>query len=461
MLKHSLVVLRRDLRIHDHTAIIQACLKSEKVSICFVLDPKQLHKHKWQSGPALAFMQQSLIDIHQELGSLGSGLHVFAGDPAVVIPEIVKNQSFDAVFINRDYTPFARIRDKSIHEALSAQQTPCFWLDDALLNPPEAIRNGSGQPYKVFTAFFKACCKLPVATPQSVDIQRFLEAMPAEAWQENLNTINHIQNTHQATHAGRSVALGLLDMLEGLADYDQQRDFPTLDATSHLSAHLKFGTVSVREVYQAIFQYLGQDHPLLRQLYWRDFFSHIAFHSPHVFGQAFDTRFSHISWENDKDKFAAWCQGNTGFLIVDAGMRQLQQTGTMHNRVRMITASFLVKDLHIDWRWGEAWFARHLVDYDPALNNGNWQWGASTGCDAQPWFRIFNPWRQQERFDAEGAYIRAWMPHLAHVSAQDLLHWYKRGDASLHPLPIVEHKQAAAHAKTMYQNAIQFAPEII
>ncbi|MDX8388098.1 MAG: deoxyribodipyrimidine photo-lyase [Ghiorsea sp.] len=460
MFKHSLVVLRRDLRIHDHTAILQACRQSEKVSLCFVLDPKQLSKHKWQSMPALAFMQQSLIDLHQELGSLGSGLQVFSGDPSLVIHQVVESHSVDAVFINRDYTPFARARDKAIHEALNEKQVPSFWCDDALLNPPEAIRNGSGLPYKVFTAFFKACSKLPVATPQALDFCNFATPMSTQSWQENLQTLSAIQHAHTTPNVGRSMALGLLDMLQDLPKYAEQRDFPALDATSHLSAHLKFGTVSVREVYQAIFQYLGQDHPLLRQLYWRDFFTHIAFNTPHVFGQAFDKRFSNIIWENDKAKFDAWCQGNTGFLIVDAGMRELLETSNMHNRVRMITASFLVKDLHIDWRWGEAWFARHLTDYDPALNNGNWQWSASTGCDAQPWFRIFNPWRQQERFDAEGHYIRQWLPHLAEVSAQDLLHWYKRGDASLHPLPIVEHKAAAAHAKSMYQYAIQVSQEL-
>lgn len=463
MFEHSLVVLRRDLRLHDHTAIVQACQQSKKISICFVLDPVQLAKHKWQSAPGLAFMQQSLRDVHQELGSMGSGLIMLTGEPASAITAMVKQAHIDAVFINRDYTPFSRNRDKSMHAALQQLHIPCLWWDDALLNPPEAIRNGSGLPYKVFTAFFKACSKLPVSVPDNIDIRSHLQAMPSDIWQRHNDNIHHIQHQpplqHQGSHqdGGRSAAIGLLDMLEDLSAYAEQRDIPALDATTHLAAHLKFGTVSVREVYLHIFQALGQDHPLLRQLYWRDFFTHIAFHFPHVFGQPFDQRFAGIQWENDKQKFEVWCQGNTGFLMVDAGMRQLKQSGTMHNRLRMVTASFLVKDLHIDWRWGEAWFARHLIDYDPSLNNGNWQWAASTGCDAQPWFRIFNPWRQQERFDAQGHYIRRWLPHLAHLSDQQLLHWYKLGKKDLHPLPMVEHKAASNAAKLLYQQAIASA----
>jgi len=458
MYEHALVCLRRDLRLHDNTALLAAIKHSKQVSLCFVLDPKQLSRHKYHSTPALAFMLQSLLDVHQELGSMGAGLHILEGDPSTEIATFVKAQHIDVVYINRDYTPFSRTRDTHIHNALVKNKTPCFWLDDALLNPPEAIRNGRGLPYKVFTAFFNACSRIQITLPEYITIQDHIAPMQANNHQQQLQKIGLTQkhsNTVTCQYAGRSYGLGILESLVDLTDYKIQRDIPALDATTHLSAHLKFGTISVREVYQSISQCLGQDHPLLRQLYWRDFFTHVAFHAPHVFGQAFDSRFTNIIWENDREKFAAWCEGNTGFLIVDAGMRELLETGYMHNRVRMITASFLINDLHIDWRWGEAWFARHLVDYDPALNNGNWQWVASTGCDAQPWFRIFNPWRQQERFDAKGEYVKKWLPHLAHVSAQDLLQWYKRGDAKLHPLPIVEHKLAAAHAKSIYQDAIQ------
>jgi len=456
--KHALVCLRRDLRLHDNTALLTAIKQSEQVSLCFVLDPQQLRQHKYHSAPALAFMLQSLLDVHQELGSLGSGLHVLEGEPAIEIDSLVKAQNIDAVFINRDYTPFARTRDTFIHNALTENKTPCFWLDDALLNPPEAIRNGSALPYKVFTAFFNACSKIQVRRPEYINIQESITPMLAEHHQQQLQKISFVQQlskTPICQHAGRSYGLGILESLVDFTDYKAQRDIPALDATTHLSAHLKFGTLSVREVYQYVFQLLGEDHPLIRQLYWRDFFTHVVFHQPEVFGKPFLHKFEGLAWENDPDKFEAWCTGNTGFLIVDAGMRELQATGYMHNRVRMITASFLVKDLHIDWRWGEAWFARHLEDYDPAVNNGNWQWAASTGCDAQPWFRIFNPWRQQERFDAQGIYIKRWLPHLEDVPEKTLLHWYKSGNASLHPLPILDHKIAANETKVKYKSCLE------
>jgi len=456
--KHALVCLRRDLRLHDNTALLAAMKESEQVSLCFVFDPQQLRKHKHHSLPALAFMLQSLLDVHQELGSLGAGLHVLEGEPSTEIGSLVQAQGMDAVFINRDYTPFARTRDTHIHNTLAENNIPCFWFDDALLNTPESIRNGSGLPYKVFTAFFIACSKIQINLPEYINIREQLKPMIAEQHQQQSEKISSVQSLSQvgmSAHAGRSYGLGILESLVDYTDYKAQRDIPALNATTHLSAHLKFGTLSVREVHQYVFQLLGEEHPLIRQLYWRDFFTHVAFNRPEVFGKPFLSQFQYMVWENNNEKFNAWCEGNTGFLIVDAGMRELQATGYMHNRVRMITASFLVKDLHIDWRWGEAWFARHLEDYDPAINNGNWQWAASTGCDAQPWFRIFNPWRQQERFDAQGIYIKRWLPHLEDVPEKTLLHWYELGDASLHPLPIVEHKLAAAHAKSMYQQAIQ------
>lgn len=455
MFNHGLVVLRRDLRLQDNLALQAACTQCHKVSIAFVLDAQQLKAHAWRSTPGLDFMLNTLIELHQELGSLQSGLTILADEPTSCITKHMQQQHMDALFINHDYTPFARLRDQKINHACNDAGLSCHWFHDALLNPPEHIKNGAGQPYKVFTAFFKASSRYPVSTPQTYPLQSKLVPMPADAWQSHLQTIRQQQNPHAKLYLGRTQAIGMLESLEQQQDYAQTRDTLALDATTHLSVHLKFGTVSVREVYAFIFQILGQDHPLLRQLYWRDFFYHIAYHFPQVFGHAFLPQFESIAWDNDEVKFQQWCEGNTGFPIVDAGMRELADTGYMHNRVRMITASFLVKDLHIDWRWGEAWFARHLRDYDPAINNGNWQWAASTGCDAQPWFRIFNPWRQQERFDPQGKYIRRWLPNLNDASNQQLLKWHTLGDASLHALPMLDHGVESKRCKAIYQQAHQ------
>jgi len=329
------------------------------------------------------------------------------------------------------------------------------WFDDALLNAPGTVMNGSGKPYRVFTPFFRAACRNIPQEPLPAPAPERLAPMPQHQREKSLAALQAAGPVTSGVAAGRKAAMQIFEHLQNYAAYQAQRDIADLDATTHLSVHLKFGTVSVREVYMALFQQLGSEHPLLRQLYWRDFFTHIAFFFPHVFGAPFDSRFETIQWRDDQSGFQAWCDGNTGFPIVDAGMRELKQTGFMHNRLRMITASFLVKDLHIDWRLGEAWFARHLVDYDPAVNNGNWQWAASTGCDAQPWFRIFNPWLQQQRFDHECSYIKRWLPALAEVEAANIHRWFCDGNPALHPLPMLDHKVEGAKAKQLYKDAAQ------
>ncbi len=245
----------------------------------------------------------------------------------------------------------------------------------------------------------------------------------------------------------------ILDDLDRFRDYKTRRDFPFEHGTTRLSAYLKFGLCSIREIHEAVSKQLGILHPLIRQLYWRDFYIHIAFHFPHVFKRAFKPRYERIQWSYDSSLFQMWCEGKTGFPIVDAGMRQLNTTGWMHNRVRMIVASFLTKDLHIDWRWGERYFAERLVDYDPSVNNGNWQWAASTGADAQPYFRIFNPWRQQKRYDKECKYIKKWIPELSKVKANIIHKWFKPTnlDSEIsYPKPIVDHKEESQFAKELF-----------
>jgi len=448
----SLFIFRRDLRLQDNTALNEALRLSKQVLPCFIFDPRQIDAHPYQSQPALHFMLQSIADLDQQLQSVGGNLTLYKGLPDQVIACALKQQSIQAVFINRDYTPFSRRRDAELAETCQKLGLSLYILADALLTEPEQALKSDQTPYKVFTAFYNNARQIPVALPQALSAQRFL-SIASEVSIEQV-ALSFSKATVEISKGGRLQALGILEQLAEQADYLNTRDFPVLDSTSKLSAHLKFGTCSVREVYYALINALGSEHPLIRQLYWRDFFTHIAYHYPRVFGKAFLEKFANLHWDNNLDYFQAWADGRTGFPIVDAGMRELNATGFMHNRVRMIVASFLVKDLHVSWRWGERYFAQHLVDYDPCVNNGNWQWAASTGCDAQPYFRIFNPWLQQQKFDADCQYIYRWIPELKAYMPKMLHQWHKQHQPGSYPAPIIDHAVESHSTKARYKDAI-------
>ncbi|NOT85848.1 MAG: deoxyribodipyrimidine photo-lyase [Methylococcaceae bacterium] len=445
----SLYLFRRDLRLEDNTALNAARKLSKQVLPAFIFDPQQIQPHPYQSKPGLQFMLQALVDLQQQLQALGSHLALYHASPEVALRTIVQQHSVQAVFINRDYTPFSRKRDYALWQVCQALNIALHVLPDYLLTEPEQAVKSDQTPYKVFTAFYNNARQFEVPLPQSLVAGDFLTV------DTGVSVAQFADATLKAGQGGRTAALTILAQLEEQVDYLQTRDFPALNATTRLSAHLKFGTCSVREIYYAIFTQLGSEHPLLRQLYWRDFFTHIAYHFPEVFGRAFLAKFAHLPWDNDLTYFQAWTEGKTGFPIVDAGMRELNVTGFMHNRVRMIVASFLVKDLHISWRWGERYFAQHLVDYDPCVNNGNWQWAASTGCDAQPYFRIFNPWLQQQKFDADCQYIYQWLPELKDVPVKIIQQWDKKHFACAYPAPIIDHTHEVQLTKVRYKKAAE------
>ena len=450
----SLFIFRRDLRVADNLGLNAALAQSKQVIACFILDPRQIEPHPYQSRAGLQFMVEALTDLHQQLQAQGGQLHFFQDSAPGVIRHLQQTQGIDAVYVNRDYTPFSQQRDLEIARICNELGVHFHTQADALLNEPEDILNGNGQPYQVFTAFYKRCRQNPVDLPRPLLAKRFIK-LDSSFDDSCLDLLRQPHNN--ATIGGRSPAVALLEDLGRCRDYAEQRDFPVLSATSDLSAYLKFGCCSVREAYYAVLQQLGSEHSLLRQFYWRDFFHHIAFHFPKVFGHAFHSQYDAIVWRNDREDFQRWADGHTGFPIVDAGMRQLKQTGTLHNRVRMIVASFLVKDLHISWRWGERYFAQHLVDYDPCVNNGNWQWAASTGCDAQPYFRIFNPWLQQQRFDPDCVYIKRWIPELRSFSPKVIQQWHKTPLAGTYPPPMLDHGERSQQAKRLYQQAAVIA----
>jgi deoxyribodipyrimidine photo-lyase len=449
----SVFIFRRDLRLVDNTGLLEASRQSGQVHVCFIWDDNIMARftdHDFR----LAFLRASLVDLAQQVSDLGGHLNILSGEPLQVLSHLLGQVKVGAVYVNRDYTPFSRRRDAALAGLCAARGVDFHVSSDALLNEPEQVYKGDGGHYAVFTPFYNRARQLFVAPPQ-LDLPRNLskQVLGSAAGVRSPSAAEAMSMSApgptSAFTPGRRGALQVLENLAPLANYGHDRDFPALPGTSHLSAHLKFGTCSVREAWQQISEQLGAQHPMLRQLYWRDFYCHIAHHRPRVFGHAFRRLYDGIRWRTDAALLQQWAAGKTGFPIIDAGMRELVATGYMHNRVRMVVASFLVKNLHIDWRLGEAFFARYLVDYDPSVNNGSWQWAASTGADAQPYFRVFNPWRQQLRFDADGVYIKRWLPELAAWPAK-AIHRLEQDSTGYLP-PMVDLRSSAEEIKAQFK----------
>lgn len=445
----SLFIFRRDLRLYDNTASLAALENSEHVIPCFIFDPEQVtDKNHYKSNNALQFMLESLADLQEQLKKHSGHFYLFYGKPHEIIEQIFETKKIDAVFVNRDYTPYSIQRDALIQKTCRKLKIDFNQYHDLLLHAPDGVLTKAGKPYTIFTPFYRASLKIPVPEPRSDNHKNYYthkilqEKDPREILSEF--------NKNIFVHGGRENGLKILKHIENFKDYENTRDIPELRTTG-LSAHNKFGTISIREEFHTMVKHLSKTHMLVRQLYWRDFYTQIAAHFPRVFGHSYQEKYEKLQWQTDNTAFKKWCTGTTGFPIVDAGMRQLNTTGWMHNRVRMIVASFLTKDLHIDWRLGEKYFAQKLVDYDPAVNNGSWQWAASTGCDPQPYFRIFNPWLQQKKFDPQCAYIKRWVPELAEYSPK-IIHALasQKIDIPQYPKPMVDHAQQSAYAKEMF-----------
>ncbi|MFP4424211.1 MAG: cryptochrome/photolyase family protein [Candidatus Woesearchaeota archaeon] len=426
MYNHSLFLFRRDLRDLDNTGLNEASRLSRKVTCAFIFDPRQCD-HPYFSNHAFQFMLESLE-------GLKIPLTIIQGNPK----EIIKNlKGIDAVFVNRDYTPFANLRDKEIQTICEKRNISFHSYADYLLLEPEMALKKDNTPYTKFTPFYRNASQFPIKKPDTYTPKNL---------KAGKGTLPTIRRKELLIKGGRKNGLRLLRNIP--TEYEKNRNMPA-KKTSLLSAHHKFGTISIRESY-----WQKTPETFTQELYWRDFFTHIAYHFPYVFGKEFQKKFQDIKWKKDKNLFRRWCQGKTGFPIVDAGMRELNETGYMHNRVRMITASFLVKDLHIDWQWGEQYFATKLIDYDPSVNNGNWQWAASTGCDAQPYFRIFNPWRQQERFDPDCIYIKRFIPELANFTSKKI-HHNKDNPIKSYQDPILDHKEAKNTTLSLFNSLKQ------
>lgn len=451
--KKALFIFRRDLRLEDNTGLIFALKNASKVVPCFIFTPEQIEKNSYRGLSSLQFMKESLEDLERQLKKKGGKLFYFYGEPSKVVAQCIEKLGIDLVALNKDYTPYSTHRDQKISKCCQRLKVDFHAFDDALLHSPESCLKNKREPYVVFTPFFRNALKARVEQPQKNRYSNYATESIRESCQPTLLS-RLLKKRQNPKKGGRTEGLKILKKIGGYKHYQTLRDYPARDMTTHLSPHLKFTTVSPREVYWAIQKALGTKSELIRALYWRDFFTSIGYFFPEVFKGPFHQKFSRLKWNPSKSDFRKWCEGKTGFPIVDAGMRELNETGVMHNRVRMVVASFLIKDLHIDWRWGERYFAQHLLDYDPAVNNGNWQWCASTGCDSQPYFRIFNPWLQQKRFDPDCDYIKQWVPELKNVKPEVIHRWFDdrfEGEASSYVRPMIDHSKEAKSALADYR----------
>jgi deoxyribodipyrimidine photo-lyase len=475
----ALLWLRRDLRIDDNHALSRALRLAQRVFCTFVFDTEILDLIEDKADRRVEFLWQSLAEVHAALAKQGSGLIVLHGRARDEIPALAAQLKVTAVFANHDYEPDAVSRDNAVRAALNAQRIEFVTCKDQVIFEKDEVLTQDGRPFSVFTAYKNAWLKrltpgdlhaylcekhlgnlAPVATHEPPSLETFGFA------RTNLSTLG--------IPTGMTGAAALFDaFLARIGLYHETRNYPAIKGTSHLSVHLRFGTISIRTLARAAWERAQQQdlgaQTWLNELIWRDFYFMILHHHPRVVEHAFRPEFDNLPFFHDKPLFAAWCEGRTGYPLVDAAMLQLNRTGYMHNRLRMVTASFLVKDLHIDWRWGERYFARKLNDFDLAANNGGWQWAASTGCDAQPYFRIFNPVTQSEKFDAEGKFIRQYLPQLAScenkfIHAPWLMNAREQQRVGIiigrdYPAPVVDHAQARRITLDMYAAAKKHKPK--
>jgi len=472
----ALVWFRNDLRLLDNDALRFACEGQQRVSAIVVRTPKQWLQHDW-SAIKWDLYERRLTALADDLASLGIELTVLDLDDYTQVPEAISqfchDQKIDAAYWNRDYPLDEINRDAAVEARLKAEDIKVVQYDSNLCVAPEQIKNGKGEYYRVFTPFFKAWLKRLAETGVSAPYTRDALANGREV----THRVTPEQPLQDAAPVLSSEEWSVVEadirrqtqafVREQASAYKSDRDLPAIDGTSMLSAYFEIGVISPRVVLHLLqkhspeFPYgLNQGmHTWLSEIAWREFYQHLMFHEPRLCrGESFVVDTDTIQWRNDSREFRAWCEGNTGFPIVDAGMRQLNATGWMHNRVRMIVASFLVKDLHIDWRWGERYFMQRLIDGSFPANNGGWQWSAGTGTDAAPYFRVFNPTRQSEKFDPEGEYIRKWIKELEqvpnkyiHEPANYLQAIY--GDGSPYPQPIVDHSERRERFIAMFKAA--------
>lgn len=428
---------RRDLRLTDNTALAAALDQSEEIVPVYVLSDWK-ERHAWTGGKRQQFLCECLSSLSGNVAHLGGAMIIRQGDAVAEILKLVKESEAEAIFLNQDIDPFG----KELEERLKQESpVPVHAFGDIAMHDQGEVLKGDGTPYRVYTPYSKRWLPLekrkPLARPKALKSPKNIESLPLPTlatWELEKGDWDLPAGGEKAARERMKEALA-----ERISDYDDTRDIPSVLGTSRLSQDLRWGTLSIRELYQRAQQCGSEQY--LKELAWRDFYFQILHHFPEVLSSEFNADWRGLPWDEPGEAFEAWKTGQTGFPIIDAGIRELLKTGFMHNRVRMTVAMFLTKDLHLDWRLGEQFFAQHLLDGEIASNNGGWQWSGGTGADAAPYFRIQNPWSQTKRFDAKGEYIKKWVPELKNVDPKKF-HEAPEGGGALtsdYPAPIVVH----------------------
>ncbi len=465
----SILWLRRDLRLRDNTALAAAASASREVVLAFNVDPALLAGERVGAPIVQAFFD-ALAVLRAELRERGSDLAIVQGAFERTLPELAARLRADAVFFNEDYDPAAMARDAAVCAALARAGIATHALLDHVVFGADEIRTDADAPYKVFTPYarrwrdrYALAPRLPVASERAIEGKLLARAEIGATLDLPVPEAFGFESSPRYPACGEAVALEMLDAFfargGGAERYRDERDLPAVDGTSHLSVQLRAGTIGIRTCVARAFaakrgsRHAEQIDTWINELIWREFYQMILKQFPHVDGEPFVHAARNLRWSEDRAAFARWCEGKTGYPIVDAAMRQLNETGWMHNRLRMIVASFLTKDLLIDWRWGERYFEQRLADADLAQNNGGWQWAASTGTDAAPYFRVFNPVLQSKKFDPTGAFIRRMIPELAGVPDKYLHAPWELGPLMQidYPAPIVDHAAARLRALAAYE----------
>lgn len=438
--KHSVFWFRRDLRLEDNKGLYRALQSGHPVIPLFIFDTDILHELEDRDDARVSFIHQQIERLDEKLKEKNSGFYVYFGRPIDVWKQLLSEYSIQSVFTNRDYEPYAKKRDGEVASLLEERGVEWHTFKDHVLTEAGEVLKKDGGPYVVFTPFKRKWLEVVKGNGDLSDSD-FFKHFPSESnLQGNLarRPNREIPRLNDMGFQPSSLKIPSQTVKrQTIKEYDEKRDFPAANGTSKLGIHYRFGTISIRQKAKLAH---SLNATYLNELIWRDFYSHILAHFPRVENEPFDKRYANIEWINDEEDFERWCEGNTGYPLVDAGMRQLNETGYMHNRLRMLTASFLAKHLLIDWRWGEAYFARKLLDFDLASNNGGWQWAAGCGTDAAPYFRIFNPDLQLKKFDKNLEFTKKYIPELNEDS---------------YPDPIVDHKAARKRCLEAYKKALK------